>query len=127
MKRSTIALWLTIAFALTAVPEALGAPGQDRVPNEVVILDPHGINPAAITRAQGEFVLFILNRLPDKDETFTLAPLNPSPGASIPAVQPASTDSLHDHTGRDLTLPPGTYHLQLKNHPKMSVLITITP
>jgi hypothetical protein len=127
MKRLTVASWLAVVASLAGLPGALGASGGARVPNVVVILGQGGINPAAITRSQGQFVLFILNRLPSKNETFTLVTPGASLGSAVQPAQPVSTDSLHDHTGLDLTLPPGAYHLQLTNHPQLSVLITITP
>jgi hypothetical protein len=126
MKRSTLALCLILVTSL-ATPGVLGAASGSRIPNDVVILDYNGISPAAFTHAQGEFVLLIVNRLPNKSETFTLVSPSPSTGAPAPGVQPASTDSYHDCASLDLTLPPGTYHLQLKNHPNLSVIITITP
>jgi hypothetical protein len=97
-----------------------------------VIIDTRGIRPQTITRAQGKFVLFILNRLTVKDETFTMV----LPGQSATATAAATAASavapaVVTSAGRDcnyipLDLAPGTYQLMLTNHTTLSVKLTIT-
>src|SRR5580692_1920736 len=104
---------------------AIGAFGENPVPNQVVVLNQQGLRPEAITRPQGGFVLLLLNRLGDRRETFTLVSADGT-NTAPPAVAPLSTDEQHDYAYGYLELPPGSYQLNLKNHPRLSVKITIT-
>jgi len=96
------------------------------VPDEAVILDSHGIRPDAISRNQGTFVLFILNRLANKTETYTVVSPGQNGGAPAAVAKSATTDANHDCATIPLSLAPGQYQLVLTNHASLSVTITIT-
>jgi hypothetical protein len=125
MKRTGV-VWLAALAAFSTISTGLGASGKDTVPNRVLVLDQQGIHPDTITRPQGGFVLLILNRLVNRAETFALASTRGSEGAAS-AAAPMTTDAEHDYTYQYLDLAPGGYQLNLKNHPQLSVSITITP
>jgi hypothetical protein len=126
----TIFFALAVTIAFLAIPAGRGAspqtPPPNSVPNRVVILDYMGIHPAKIVRPQGKFLLFISNRLVNRDEMFSLVSESSESGASAAVAAPLTTDNQHDCAYTLLDLPPGQYQLKLTNHASLSVQITIT-
>lgn len=125
MKRPVILLCLAVEFGLFSVPGAAAV--EKSIQNEVIILDWRGARPAAIKRAQGEFVLVMINCLPSKSEVFTLIRRGATPSDPGLGVPPFSTSADQYRVGQTVDLAPGIYQIQFKNHPQLGVTITITP
>jgi len=118
--------WPMLLALFVATAPVRTAAQTNTVPNRVVIIDRNGSRPSTITRPSGKFVLFILNRLEPKDETFTLISVDRNGLASnvAPAI---CTDTHHDVVTFPVDLAPGEYWLSLRKHAWMAVKITITP
>lgn len=97
----------------------------DHAPLVVVVLRPHGFEPATLTLSDNTFVLMVINQAggaADPDFTLTDAAL-PKTAAALHTSK-ASQNGVD--TWRILTLPKGTYTASLSNHSKATLTIEVT-
>lgn len=108
-------------------------PGQ-KVPGVAITITPFGPYPTSIQRAEGPFVLFVVNRSGVLDDTFSLVkkPASSEAAASGPVAGalPSLLD-LHSTRGKQrdhrvIDPLPGNYQLRFHGHPNWAVSITIT-
>jgi hypothetical protein len=104
----------------TATSTAVPAPNQ-RIEVEVVVLTPDGFQPAAITRAKGQFILVAHHRsgLSQADLRLDRDTGAHIDQASVPRER-AQWSNMYD-------LPPGKYLLTEATHPGWTCTITINP
>jgi hypothetical protein len=91
-----------------------------------VSLTPSGVYPASITRQQGEFILFVRNRLASHANTYTLSSADSGVSSAVNVSATLSTDEFQDYAYQSLNLAPGEYVLTFKNNPQYSVKLTVT-
>lgn len=87
---------------------------------ELITIEPHGFEPAQVTRPQGRFLLAIDNRSGLEDIQLRL---ERAEGGRVPALE-ARNRRLSWR--EEVDLPPGRYVIRETNHPEWSCLITIT-
>jgi hypothetical protein len=120
---SLTACLLITAVAPTHIARAADAAPATVVPNAVIVLNRSGLYPSSITMPTGPFILVLHNRLPAQDETMQVVQKGAEPGASTPSV---ATSAGHAMAWQLLNLTPGNYVVSFKNHPNLSVAMTIT-
>ena len=91
--------------------------------SESIVVNRFGVYPASITRKQGQFMLFVLNRLPDYNETFQVVLKGAEPDQNTPTFGTAPGQAVGSLV---VNLSPGAYELRSKNHPRLVVELTIT-
>jgi hypothetical protein len=87
---------------------------------EIVTLEPHGFEPAEITRPQGRFVLGIDNRSGLEDIQLRLERLD---GGRVPVL---NVRKRRLSWREEVDLPPGRYVIREVNQREWNCLITIT-
>jgi hypothetical protein len=106
---------------LQPITASASASGPVVFPNVVVTIDRFGVSPAQITRPQGPFVLFVVNRLADHEENFTLT----QKGKNLQLIG----FSTHGNAHRNyiaVNPVPGDYVIHLQKHTDLTIEITIT-
>ena len=88
--------------------------------SELITIEPHGFEPAEITRPQGRFLLAIDNRSGLEDIQLRL---ERAEGGRVPSLE-ARNRRLSWR--EEVDLPPGRYVIKETDHPEWSCLITIT-
>lgn len=101
-------------------PSAALVQNRERVEAELITIEPHGFEPARITRSQGRFLLGIDNR--SGLENIQLR-LERAEGGRVPALE-ARNRRLSWR--EEVDLPPGQYVIRATNQHEWSCLITIT-
>jgi hypothetical protein len=114
------------SFAQLQTPN-VQAPSQ--VDIVAITFTPQGPYPSAFTHAASPFVVFLLNRSGELDDTFSLRIKGADSGSGQGAA--ASLLDLHSTHSRQrdhaLISPlPGTYELRSRAHPDQVVEVTIT-
>lgn len=93
---------------------------RERVETESITIEPHGFEPAEITRPYGRFRLGVDNRSGLEDIQLRLERAD---GGTVPALESRKRRlSWHE----EVDLPPGRYVIRETNHPEWTCLITIT-
>jgi hypothetical protein len=125
MKRFILGICLIAATTMAIRTPARAATATPTVvlPSELIYIDRFGVNPASITRPQGQFVLIFHNRLPGWNETAQVLLSGSTPNANTPTLTTSPGLTL---TGQVLNLAPGSYVVSFQNNPGLSVTLTIT-